>query len=71
MLPVQNLIFTPDSWLLNGKFKITEVVEIRTKNKLENHQKVWNKPIYYCIGEKKSCIFNILNLNYDAVAEII
>lgn len=70
MLPVQNLIFTPDSWLLNGKFKITGVVEIRTKNKLEKNQKVWNKPIY-CIGENKSCIFNILNLNYDAVAEII
>lgn len=39
MLPVQNLIFTPDSWLLNGKFKITGVVEIRTKNKLEKKPK--------------------------------
>lgn len=31
MLPVQNLIFRHDLWQLNGKFKIMEVVEMRTK----------------------------------------
>lgn len=31
MLPVKNLIFRHDLWQLNGKFKITEVVEMRTK----------------------------------------